>query len=402
MTATASTCSIDLFTDTALEDPYPLYAALRAMGPAVYLTRHQAWAVTGYDDVRAALNDPETFSSVDGIALTDEANRTILAGTVLASDGAEHARLRRPLSRQLNPRAMRDVAEWVQAVADQLVSDYVGRGRFDAAELVTQLVGDVVMHLMGLPESTRDEIISKAAATFDCFGPDNDRYARAAPAAAAMVAYLNEEVTRDSVRPGSWMDALYQAADAGQIAEEDVKPLMSAYTAAGLDSTIYGILSTLHLLATHPEQWKTLRTGLADGQDAFAEAIRLEAPIQGFGRRVTRDTTISGVPIPKGDQVWLLYGATGRDPLKWGPRADVFDIRRPHTCDHLSLGSGPHLCAGQHLAVLEASSLLQALASRCTRLELAGTPPVRAVNNTLRGWRSLPLQVSADRRRTLL
>lgn len=393
----APTSDLDLFTDAVLDDPYPAFTTLRNLGPAVYLPAHDAWAMARYADVRAALGDPETFSSVDGIALTDEANQQILAGTVLAADGADHARLRRPLSKQLAPRAIRDLTDVIRQRADRLVAGLVARGRFDAVEeLAQQFVADVVMELMGLPGDTRDEVIHNAAATFDCFGPNNARYQQAAPAAGAMIAFLQEKVTRETVTPDSWMGAVYQAADRGQIDESDVVPLMSAYTAAGMDTTIHAVSNALYLLATHPDQWEHLRSGDATSTNAFHETIRHEAPVQAFGRRVTRDTTVDGVALAAGQQVWLLYGSTGRDERRWGPTADTFDIRRPDAAEHLALGHGPHSCAGNHLSALEVSALLDAFLTHCDGLEPDGEP-VRAPNNVLRGWGHLPIRVRSAR-----
>ncbi|OEV06032.1 hypothetical protein AN216_00735 [Streptomyces oceani] len=383
----------DLFSDATLSEPYAPYAALREAGPAVWLSRHQAWAVTGYAEVKQVLEDTETFSSVDGVALTDLANQQFLAGTVLASDGANHARLRRPLSRQLNPRAMRSLAERIRRQADDLVVEYVNRGRFDAVELATRMVADVVMELMGLPDSTRGKVLEGAAATFDLFGPDNERYQRSAPIAGAMLAFLHEEVSRDTVRPGSWMSAIYQAVDDGRLEEADCVPLMSAYTTAGMDTTIHGLSTAIHLLATHPAQWAALRASDASSENAFHETIRYDAPVQGFGRRATRDTHIGGTAIAANDQLWVSHGASGRDPRKWGADADSFRVDRADAAEHLALGSGPHSCAGNHLAALEAGSLLSSLVDRCVELELDGEP-VRALNNVLRGWHSLPVRVA--------
>ena len=36
---------IDLFSDETLYDPYPAYAQLRELGPAVYMTTVDAWAI---------------------------------------------------------------------------------------------------------------------------------------------------------------------------------------------------------------------------------------------------------------------------------------------------------------------------------------------------------------------
>ncbi|MEU0844707.1 hypothetical protein ABZ370_35265 [Streptomyces sp. NPDC005962] len=73
---------------------------LRSLGPAVRLDEHGIWAVSGCAEAQAVLKDPDTFSSVSEIALTQLANAEILSGSVLASDCEQHSRLRRVLSRQ--------------------------------------------------------------------------------------------------------------------------------------------------------------------------------------------------------------------------------------------------------------------------------------------------------------
>jgi 4-methoxybenzoate monooxygenase (O-demethylating) len=54
---------------------------------------------------------------------------------------------------------------------------------------------------------------------------------------------------------------------------------------------------------------------------------------------------------------------------------------------------GIHQCVGQHVARLEAASLLTAMIQRIESVELAGKP-LRHLNNTLRAWKSLPLRVT--------
>ncbi|MFE3250959.1 cytochrome P450 [Streptomyces sp. NPDC059209] len=396
---TEPSSSIDLFADTALDDPYPLYEVLRRIGPAVWLERHDAWFVGRYEDVKAALSRPEIFSSENGIALTDASNRRILNGTVLEAGGMRHVQLRRPLSRQLAPRAVKSLIRETRSRAEHLATEYISRrGTFDAVELATEFVAGQVVHLMGLPDSTGPKLVTSAAATFDTFGPDNARHREAAPLAAAMMTFLSGEVSRHTVRPGSWMADLYRAADDGDIAEDDVVPLMSAYTTAGMDTTIHGITGALHHLAAHFRYFKELRAGRIGAAAVFEEAIRLDAPVQGLGRRVTRDTRIGDTRIRKGEQVWLSFGSSGRDPRQWGSFADTFRPGRTGGDLHLALGHGPHACAGRNLALAQATSLLEALAHYGTRLKPAGTP-VRARNNILHGWETLPLTITPDRNR---
>jgi cytochrome P450 len=48
---------------------------------------------------------------------------------------------------------------------------------------------------------------------------------------------------------------------------------------------------------------------------------------------------------------------------------------------------------GQHVARLEAEAVLTAMARRIRRIESAGTA-VRHHNNTLRGWKSVPIRLT--------
>ncbi|MEU0843927.1 cytochrome P450 [Streptomyces sp. NPDC005962] len=390
----APSSSVDLFTDAALRDPYPLHDALRATGSVVRLDTYGVWAVTRHRAVESVLRDPTTYRSENGVALTEMANTQILAGTVLASDGEKHAQLRRVLSAQLAPRAIRHLVGTVTDRAQRLVDAALADGgQFDAAELARQMVSDTVMAQMGLEEEAREPLLAGAAPTFDTFGPDNARFQRALPIASQMVEFLHQTITRQSVVPESWMGAIFQAVDDGRLDESDAIPLTSAYTAASMDTTILGITEAIAQLARHPHQWNLLRRNpTRAATPAFHEALRLEAPIQGFGRRAARPTELDGVRIERGEQVWLLYGSAGRDEEFWGPEADAFNILRLRPERHLAFGAGPHLCAGIPLAELQARAVLRALAARCTRLTIC-REPVRVLNNVLHGWGQLPVAV---------
>ena len=51
------------------EDPYPTYRALRDHAPAFIDEARGFWALSRYEDVRAAIDDWPTFSSTGGITL---------------------------------------------------------------------------------------------------------------------------------------------------------------------------------------------------------------------------------------------------------------------------------------------------------------------------------------------
>ncbi len=76
---------IDLWTAAALLDPYELWRELRDLGPAVWMPKHQIWALPCYREVREALGDWRRFSSASGVTLNERMNG-ILAGGTLCSD----------------------------------------------------------------------------------------------------------------------------------------------------------------------------------------------------------------------------------------------------------------------------------------------------------------------------
>ncbi len=97
---------LDLFADDILPDPYPTFAALRDLGPVVYLPTNNVYALTRYDVIRAALADTDTFSSRT-VGFNPMANDA-LQGTSLASDPPVHTELRATLTENLSPRACVD------------------------------------------------------------------------------------------------------------------------------------------------------------------------------------------------------------------------------------------------------------------------------------------------------
>ncbi|MEU9254498.1 cytochrome P450 [Streptomyces sp. NPDC048270] len=395
MHATAPTSSLDLLDERVLGDPYPVYEAMRLMGPAIRLERHGVWAVPGYDEVRSILDASDLFRAEGGRALTE------LAGTILASNGEQHARLRRVLSRRLAPTAVARRQRQIQERARRLVAEHTVGAGFDAVELARAMAVGTVMELMGLTESSSVPVLDGLGLMpFDAFGPENACGPTGLPAAgAAMLVFLHENVTRGSVRRGSWTEAIFQAVDAGKIDEDEAVPLGSAYAVVGIDSTILGLAGTITQLAHDPEQWFQLREDPARAEAAFHEAVRLDAPIQGLGRLVTEPVDLGGIRLEAGEGVWLLLGSAGRDPRKWGLAADDYNLRRAGADKHLSLGAGPHACPGSHLALMQARALLRALAERCTTLSPASAP-VRAQTHVLRGHTAAPISVSTAGRRT--
>jgi cytochrome P450 len=383
MTITRPELDVDLYTDEAIADPYPIYRRIRDAGPAVWLGAHGVWAIARFADVRAALRADRVLISGRGVAMNDLVNANA-ARVTLTTDGDVHRRLRTALMKPMMPSALTDVKDEIQQLADELVTRLLARDSFDGiVDFAQHLPLSVVSRLVGLPEAGRQRMLAWAAGMFDALGVMNDRGQRAVPLVLELAAYAGS-LDRAELRPDGWAARLFTAVDEGRIDHGDVAGMLIDYVAPSLDTTILGTGHLLFQLGRRPEQWDLVRNDPALVPRAIDEALRLESPVRAFTRVAVEDYAVDGTVIPAGDRVLVMYAAANRDERRY-PDPDRFDVTRDAK-DHLGFGHGVHRCAGSYLAELEMESLLRAMASRVRRIEV-GEPTI-APNNVLRGYRA--------------
>lgn len=382
----------NIYTTDAIGDPYPHYMAMRGLGPVVWLPRHRVYGLPRYAECKAVLRDDKTFISGNGVALNPLANR-LSRGTTLNSDGTEHDQRRKLVAHRLLPRALRGIDETVQEQAGGIVDAALARGEVDGvADLACALPMAVVPDLVGWPADQRDNLLPWGGATFDLLGPPNRHAVKSIPSTLTMLRFSRRVIRRRSLIEGSIGHEVLLAADEGKVSHSELAPLMIDYIAPSLDTTISGISNALHLFATHPEQWRLLKEDPALIPNAVNEIVRYESPLRAFSRQVRCDTEIAGISLPAGARLLVIYASANRDELEWD-EPHTFDIRRDAT-RQLGFGYGTHACAGQGLARLETTAMLQALIARVDRIELVA-PPTWAINNIIRRHDRLPLKLIA-------
>ena len=371
---------VDLWADEVRRDPHPVFAELRELGPVVWLERYGAVALPRFEQVSAALADWRRFSSARGVGMDDQLN-SFLGENSIASDPPAHDQYRRPLVDQLWPEGLAPSAPAVEATAVRFAERAVDAGDFDAvADLCRPYSLAVVGDLLGLPEDTRSDYPDLAERAFNVFGPAGERATDGFGAAAELVSRAMNSDAPGALIPGRRGPQLW---DLGQ------PSLIVSYTWPGIDTTVNGLASAILLFAEHPAAWEELRADRSLIPSAFNEVLRLHSPVHFFTRSVTEDVNVGGVELTVGTKVLLMYGSANRDERRFEDPS-AFDIRRAGR-SHLAFGRGVHLCAGMHLARLEAHSLLDALADRVARFELTAEP-TWAVNATLHGPAALPVR----------
>ncbi|MBP2454001.1 cytochrome P450 [Mycolicibacterium lutetiense] len=383
---------------------------LRANNPVAWVDNRPYrpfWAITKHADIMAVERDNELFISeprplLATAAADDMAKQQLEAGmglrTLIHMDDPHHRKVRAIGADWFRPKAMRALKVRV----DELAKRYVDKMRDIGPEcdFVTAIAVDfplyVIMSLLGLPE---DDFARMHMLTQEMFGGDDEEYQRGKSLEDGLAVLLDFFAYFSSLTASRRANPTEDLASAIANGTIDGEPLSDVDTAsyyvivasAGHDTTKDAISGGLHALIENPDQLARLRTQPELMGTAVEEMIRWTTPVKEFMRTATADTTVRGVPIAKGESVYLAYVSGNRDE-------EVFD--NPHRFDvgrdpnkHLAFGYGVHFCLGAALARMEMSSLFTELLGRLDSIELAGTPELSATT-FVGGLKHLPLRYS--------
>ncbi len=385
--------SIDPFSHPFLHDPYPYHETLREAGPVVWLQQYGIWAMARHQEVRDALSDWQTYCSSAGVGLSDFRKEPPWRppSIILEADPPLHTRTRAVLTRILSPAAINVLRDRFAREADALVDRLVETRDFDGvADLAEAYPLKVFPDAVGLAEDGRENLMPYGTLVFNSFGPRNDLFEKAMVNGGPVRDWIMSKCSRAALAPDGLGIQIYHAVDAGELSEAEAGMLMRSFLSAGIDTTVYGLGNALYCFAAYPEQWQLLRENPKLIRGSFEEVLRFEAPVQTFFRTTTRAVNVGGVAVGEGEKVLLLFAAANRDPRRWD-NPDRFDVSRRAT-GHMTFGTGIHGCVGQAVARLEYEAIFGALARRVASFELTGKPE-RRLNNTLRGFDTLPLRI---------
>jgi hypothetical protein len=391
----------DLGTPTTIANPYPVYRALRDRSPVRYL-RIPAGAVSGVDepihayallrhaDTVAALKDPETFSS--------DVTRTfsiVPRLTLLHDDPPRHTHLRKLVNKAFSPRRVAELEPWIGRIAASLF-DALGEGEVELMRgYAMPLPVQVIATLLGLPPERYAQFRMWSEATTSYRGMlAEERKARTRDMAVYMAQMLAERRERPA---NDLLTALVEAEiDGARLETPEAVGFCMLLLIAGNDTTSNLLGNMMHILSERPDLYRRAREdrGLVDL--IIGETLRYDSPIQRLTRLTTRAVSLSGVEIPAGQLVDMMYGAASRDPAVFED-PETFRIDRPRT-DHMAFGHGIHYCLGTPLALAEARITLNMLLDRYEAIAPASSPPVRQSRAMMPfGFDALPLSLRKAR-----
>ncbi|HZZ52513.1 MAG TPA: cytochrome P450 [Pseudonocardia sp.] len=358
---------------SVLEDPYPHYRRLLDGGPLHYMPRRNAWVISGFDAVRAALRTDQVLSSAEGVN-----EYRISVPMLLTSDRPEHTRLRALVAGEFSRGGLERWQATIDEQCDEMIAAMVRRGRCDAvADLADPLPIQVIMRMLDVPLGDRARFRDWSNRMVAIF---NIRLSlgslptllRSMGGSTKMFRYLGNLLAQRQSRPGDdVLSRLRDHAGAGGLSDDELVWFAVLLLVAGNETTTNLLGPLVRNLAVHPDQYALLRAEPELIPKAIDEQLRYQSPIQGLYRTALEDYEVAdGLVIPAGGRVLVLYASANRDPEHY-PEPDEFRVDRQPT-DHLAFGSGIHYCLGAFLSKLEARRALGELVRQVERIEPDG------------------------------
>lgn len=386
------------------EDPYPLYARLRAEAPVYHNADLDFWALSRYDDVREAFRAPEVFSSAMGVSLDPAAYGPHAYKTMsfLAMDDPRHARLRRLVSKGFTSRRVDALSAGIEKISSQYWEECLEKARSgESFDFVDDYAGkvpmDVISDLMGVPDADRAELRRLADLVMHREEGVEDVPEESMVAALDLITYYQGMVAeRRRTRTEDLTSALLDAEiDGEKLDEDEILSFLFLMVVAGNETTTKLLANSLFWGNEYKAQSRLVLDDPTRVQDWVEETLRFDTSSQMILRTTTEETTVRGITIPSDAKVLMLIGAANRDEEVFAD-GDAFDLSRD-TSASLSFGQGPHFCLGAHLARLEARIALDQISRSITDYEvLPGA--VRVHSSNVRGFAHLPMRVQvADR-----
>lgn len=396
---TAPVTDFDPYADEVLDDPYPHYEMLRDLGPVFYLSRYDAFGIARHAEIDMVLRDAATFCSSAGVGLanfhTQEPWRK--PSIILEADPPMHGCTRKVVAGLLAPASINKLRPTFEREAELLVDRVLAKGSFDAVtDLCEAYPLKVFADAVGIPAEGREKyLLPYGDMVFNAFGPVNERFkACLDKAQSGAIEWITEVCKRENLTPDGFGMQLYKAADEGLLAPEEAPMLVRTLLSAGLDTTVFTLCNAILSFSRHPDQWELVHANPSMARQALEEVLRFESTFHSFYRTTTREVEVAGVPMAGEQKICVIIGSANRDPRRWGETAGKFDVSR-RAAGNLAFGTGIHGCAGQMIARLEGEIVLTALARRVKHFQLEGKPVIH-YNNSVRGYTSMPVSISAS------
>lgn len=385
-----------------LLNPYAAYKYLRDNTPVKFEPLLSAYVVTRYDLVREAIRDTQTYSSeYDGFlaksqeiafasAPPDVQKRLIelnqqmtpIPPTMLTLNEPRHTQYRSLVSQLFTGSEVKKAEATVQAVIDAKLANLTSKTTADFVEefgfpVPLRIIGD----RLGIPEEDRpffDRAATAAASALRLSPLTPEQLVERAETALNLQKLLIGLVEARRREPKQDMITILANSKLEEadrlLTHGEALSILNQFLVAGHETTTSTFGWGMLLLCRNPGIQDRIRGNAKLIRTFIEEALRLESPVQGLPRLVTKDTTLGDTQLKAGDMIMLRYGAANRDERQF-ENPDAVDVEREKAGMQLAFGSGVHHCIGAPLARQELNLGFMAILDKLKNIRLAEGHP---------------------------
>jgi cytochrome P450 len=378
-----------------LNDPFSLFAQMRAMGavvPTPFPTSGQqkAWMITRMEEALLVLKDSERFP-------VNSAVFTMFDQSMLTVDGLDHRRLRGLVSKVFTPRYIQGLRPSIQQIVDTLFDQVEGKSSMDLVEeFAFPLPINVISDMLGVPHDSWDVLRDGSRALLDggALLLDEKEATKRTRKLHAYNTYITQLIAEKRRQPqDDLISQLIQIEEEGdRLSEPELVSMIGLLIIAGHETTSNLIGTGMLTLFDHPEQLAKLRADLSLVPSAIEELLRFTGPLLTPAPRLaTEDVELGGQHILRGDILIPVLTSANRDERHFTDAVELDLARRIDR--HLAFGYGIHICLGAPLARLEGDIAFTTLLQRLPNARLVVPREAITWHGALnvRGLTSLPI-----------
>ncbi|MBL1119880.1 cytochrome P450 [Streptomyces sp. 110] len=352
-----------------IEDPFSFYALMRERSPAHLSGRifGGTWLMFRYADCARLMKDERLSNARSAVPLRflapaqreEFADMLDIYGRWLAfHDGMEHTRNRRQANRGYMPFTDEYLEPRIQGIVDGLLDRADPTGFDLISDFAFPLPAMVIADVLGVPVEAHADLNRWTDDIAHLFGSTSvsvEHLRRTRESTRQLAAFLaSEDNARRSRAAGGLLHRLRETEVHGhRFSEHDVVAQAALLLFAGVASIRYLIGNSVRALAAVPTAERDLLLDPATVGPAVEELLRVCTPVSFVGRVASEDfeyTADDGtvVPLRKGRPLLLYVASANRDPDVF-ERPDELVLDRPLPNQHLTFGTGRHLCFGDPL-----------------------------------------------------
>ena len=293
----------DISSPKTLQNPYPMYAAMRGESPVGRLMPAGLYGVSRHEDVLRVLKNPKQLSnrgyneivrkSANGPEPEPEPEPNIVT-----ADPPYHTQMRNLILKAFTPRVVAQLEPRIREISKELVDKVAGGRSIDVVNDITiPLPTIVIAELLGIgPEKQHefkrwsDDLMTSVAVV----KPKDP--ARVARSAEELNGYFMEMLKERERSPkADILSALLRAEVEGQkLSMPEVLSFATTLLIAGNETTTALIGNAMVALTDNPDQYEEVRANRALIPNLIEEVLRYESPVQCVFRLALEDVDVKG------------------------------------------------------------------------------------------------------------